>query len=227
MMYSSSALVCSTLALVALTVPAVSHAEDSAPEEVATQSSLGSAGATVDAPEDAALAPDIMDDPAESRFRWGIAANGGPMMGAYSGGAGGIDARFGMQLSSLLGLYAQPVLLLGAGASADVSGASATGLALYGVGAIVDATLADLFYVAGGPEVLAGGVGSASANSAGGQSASAASGAFFSMAGRAGVAFGSKRPERRKAFTLGLDMHVLFSGGATFMPMVALGYEAF
>jgi hypothetical protein len=168
-----------------------------------------------------------MEEPSVSRFRWGIAANGGPMMGAYSGGAGGLDARFGMQLSSLLGLYAQPRLLVGAGASADAGGASATGLALYGVGAMVDATLADLFYVAGGPEVLIGGVGTAAASSGGSSSASASSGAFFSMAGRTGFAFGSKRPERRKAFTLGLDMHVLFAGGATFLPMVALGYEAF
>jgi hypothetical protein len=168
-----------------------------------------------------------MEEPSQSRFRWGIAANGGPMMGTYSGGAGGIDARFGMQMSSMLGLYAQPLLLVGAGASADAAGASATGLALYGVGAMVDATLADLFYVAGGPEVLLGGVGTAAATNAGSSSASASSGAFFSVAGRAGLAFGSKRPERRKAFTLGLDMHMLFAGGATFLPMVALGYEAF
>ena len=149
------------------------------------------------------------------------------MLGAYSGGAGGLDARLGMQLSSMLGIYAQPLLLVGAGASADANGASATGLALYGVGAMVDATLADLFYVGGGPELLYGGVGTASATSGGAASASASSGAFFSVAGRTGLAFGSKRPERRKAFTLGLDMHVVFAGGAAFLPMLALGYEAF
>lgn len=203
------------------TLTSTGHAAASAPEEVATESS-GSAQAQATAP-----ATDPMEEPSESRFRWGIAANGGPMMGAYSGGAGGLDARFGMQLSSLLGLYAQPRLMVGAGASADANGASATGLALYGMGAMVDATLADMFYLAGGPEVLIGGVGSASANNTGASSASASSGAFFSMAGRAGVAFGSTRPERRKAFTLGLDMHVLFAGGATFLPMVALGYESF
>lgn len=196
------------------------QAAASAPEEVAIASSAP-------APQIAGPVADPMEEPEESRFRWGIAANGGPMMGAYSGGAGGVDARFGMQLSSLLGLYAQPRLMVGAGASSDAAGASATGLALYGMGAMVDATLANMFYVAGGPEVLIGGVGSASASSNGASSASASSGAFFSVAGRAGIAFGSARPERRKAFTLGLDMHVLFAGGATFMPMLALGYESF
>jgi hypothetical protein len=218
-MHRSTALLGITFALTTL-APLAVQAEAAAPESVATQSS-GAEG------QPATELPDAMEEPSVSRFRWGIAANGGPMMGAYSGGAGGLDARFGMQLSSLLGLYAQPRLLVGAGASADAGGASATGLALYGVGAMVDATLADLFYVAGGPEVLIGGVGTAAASSGGSSSASASSGAFFSMAGRTGFAFGSKRPERRKAFTLGLDMHVLFAGGATFLPMVALGYEAF
>ena len=175
----------------------------------------------------AAPGPDPMEEPEVSRFRWGIAANGGPMVGSYSGGAGGIDARFGMQLSSLLGLYAQPRLLLGAAASSSATGASASGLALYGMGAMVDATLADMFYFAGGPEVLIGGMASASASSNGTTSESATSGAFFSVAGRAGIALGSARPDRRKAFTLGLDMHVLFADGTTVFPMIGLGYESF
>lgn len=198
------------------------QASASAPEEVATESS-----APVPEAQQAGPVSDPMEEPEQSRFRWGIAANGGPMMGAYSGGAGGLDARFGMQLSSLLGLYAQPRLMVGAGASADANGASATGLALYGMGAMVDATLADMFYVAGGPEVLIGGVGSATASNNAAGSASASSGAFFSMAGRAGLALGSTGPARRRAFTLGLDMHVMFAGGTTFFPMVALGYESF
>lgn len=199
----------------------MSRAHAAAPEEVATTSS-GSAPAPAAAPEAAPFEPE-----SESRFRWGIAANGGPMLGAYSGGAGGIGARFGMQMNQLLGVYAQPMFLLGAGVSSDASGASATGLALYGVGAIVDATLIDLFYVAGGPELLLGGVGTAAATTGGASSASAATGPFFSVAGRAGLALGSARPNRRKAFTLGLDMHIVFAGGAAVLPMVALGYEAF
>jgi hypothetical protein len=218
-MYSSRTLI-GIMTLTAIS-PMVAQAE--APEEVALESSA----APLSAPSTpAAEYPDPMEEPEQSRFRWGIAANGGPMMGAYSGGAGGLDARFGMQLSSLLGLYAQPTLLVGAGASVDNTSASATGLALYGMGAMVDATLGDLFYVAGGPELLMGGVGTASATSST-ASSSSATGTFFSMAGRTGFAFGSKRPDRRKAFTLGMDMHVLFASGATFMPMLALGYESF
>ena len=213
-------LACALTALAPLT-----HAHAVAPEETAVEGSASSTAGTASTATTPEAQP--FEEPSESRFRWGIAANGGPMLGAYSGGAGGLDARLGMQLSSMLGVYAQPLLLVGAGASADANGASATGLALYGVGAIVDATLADLFYVAGGPELLLGGVGTASASSTGSGSASAASGTFFSLAGRTGFAFGSKRPERRKAFTLGLDMHVVFAGGTAFLPMVALGYEAF
>ena len=212
--------------IAALAAAPLTHAHASAPEEVATQAGSASTGSAVDPSASAGPTP-VLEEPSESRFRWGIAANGGPMMGGYSGGAGGIDARFGMQLSSLLGLYAQPRLLVGAGVSSDANGASATGLALYGVGAMVDATLADLFYIAGGPEVLLGGVGTASANSNGSAAAAASSGAFFSMAGRTGFAFGSKRPERRKAFTIGLDMHVVFAGNTAILPMLALGYEAF
>jgi hypothetical protein len=148
-------------------------------------------------------------------------------MGGYSGGAGGIDARFGWQLNPLLGVYAQPIALLGAGASANVNGASATGLALAGFGALADATLADLFYVAAGPEVLFGAVGSGSSSSNGGSSGSGATGPFFSVAARAGFAFGSMRPTRRKAFTVGLDLHVIFAGDVALLPLIALGYEAF
>jgi hypothetical protein len=171
--------------------------------------------------------PGVEDEPSESRFRWGISGAGGPILGAYSGGAGGIDARFGMQMSQLLGLYAQPILLAGAGVSADAKGASATGLALYGIGAMVDTTLANLFYVAAGPELLFGGVGTAAASATGAARASASTGPFFSLAARTGFAFGSARPDRRKAFTLGLDMHVVFAGGAAVLPMLGLGYEAF
>jgi hypothetical protein len=167
------------------------------------------------------------EEPSISRFRWGISAAGGPMLGAYSGGAGGIDARLGWQLNDMLGVYGQPILLLGAGASANATGASATGLGLYGLGAMADATLADLFYVAAGPELLFGAVGTAAASAGGSASASASTGPFFSIAARAGFAFGSKRPDRRKAFTLGLDMHTVFAGGAAILPLISLGYEAY
>src|SRR5262245_41190733 len=141
---------------------------------------------------------DATEEPSTSRFRWGVSAAGGPMMGGYEGGAGGLDARFGWQFDSMFAVYAQPALLLGAGASASVEGASATGLALYGMGVLADVTLIDLFYVGAGPELLLGAIGEASASaSTTGTSASAsgATGPFFSIAARAGFAFGSKRPD--------------------------------
>jgi hypothetical protein len=161
-----------------------------------------------------------------SRFRWGISVGGGPLVGGYEGGAGGIDARFGMQIDSLLGVYGQPIVLLGAGASVDAEGASASGLAMAGVGVLGDITLIDLIYLAIGPELLYGEVGQGKA-SVGSASAKAASGAFFSIASRAGIALGSVRPNRRSAFIIGLDMHVVFTDDVAVMPMVFLGYESF
>ena len=161
-----------------------------------------------------------------SRFRWGINALGGPLMGGYKGGAGGIAARFGWQLDSLLGIYAQPVFLVGAGATASNSGASATGMALFGGGVLGDLTFGDFYYIAAGPEVLFGGIGEASAstNSA---SASGSTGPYFSVDFRTGFALGSRHPDRRKAFIIGLDMHVVFAYKVALLPMVSLGYEAF
>lgn len=57
------------------------------------------------------------------RFPWGFSGMGGPLTGGYTGGAGGVDARFGAQLSETPGIYGQPVLLLGAGAAASATGA--------------------------------------------------------------------------------------------------------
>lgn len=165
-------------------------------------------------------------EPSESRFRWGISGAGGPLAGGYSGGAGGITTRFGWQVDSLLGFYAEPLLLVGAGASADVEGASATGLALYGFGAMADVTLADMFYVAAGPEILLGAIGEAEASSTS-ASAEGATGPFVSLATRAGFAFGSVRPNRRHAFTVGLDMHVVLANEVAILPLIALGYEAY
>lgn len=167
------------------------------------------------------------DEPSESRFRWGISGAGGPLMGGYSGGAGGITTRFGYQVDSLLGFYGEPLLLVGAGASADVQGASATGIALYGLGAMADITLGDFFYLAAGPEVLLGAMGEVQAGAAGTGSVEAATGPFFSLGTRAGFALGSVQPNCRSAFTIGLDMHVVFASEVAIMPLIALGYEAF
>jgi hypothetical protein len=162
------------------------------------------------------------------RFRWGISALGGPYFyNGASGGLGGVDVRIGYQLNGDLAIYGQPSLMIGGGAKAGASGASASALAFYGIAALADYTLADMVYLAAGPEILAGGTGASEVSTTGGK-ASASSGAFFSVAARAGLALGSKKPERRKAFTIGLDFHCTFvTGGPLIVPAVALGYEAF
>jgi hypothetical protein len=166
----------------------------------------------------------------KARFRWGISAIGGPIL--YSGssaGAGGVDVRFGAQINKMFAVYGQPVLLIGGGASASVGGTnvSASALVLGGTGVLADITLGDLFYIAAGPELLGGAAGSSSSGTAG-SSASASSGAFFSVAARTGFALGSMKPERRKAFTIGLDFRAIFTpGDPVVAPLIALGYESF
>lgn len=195
--------------------------EETMPSEAATEAAADDAPAVQAETEQGGA-----EEPSESRFRWGISGAGGPLMGAYSGGAGGITTRFGWQVDSLLGFYGEPLLLVGAGASADVEGASATGIALYGLGAMADLTLGDFFYLAAGPELLLGAIGEAETSTTG-ASAEASTGPFFSLATRAGFALGSVRPNRRSAFTIGLDMHVVFASEVAIMPLIALGYEAF
>jgi hypothetical protein len=158
------------------------------------------------------------------RFRWGISFMGGPLTGGTSGGAGGIDTRFGAQISDLLGIYLQPAVMFGAGVNSSVANAEASGLAVVGAGLLADFTLINLFYGAIGPELLYGGFASASSTG----TASASAGTFFSLATRLGIALGSTTPEHKKRFTLGLDMHIVFvPGNVTVMPMIALGYDKF
>lgn len=167
------------------------------------------------------------EDEDKTRFRWGLSGFGGPLVGPLSGGAGGLDARFGAQINHLVGVYGQPVLLLGAGADSSVNGASASGVALYGVGALVDVTLANIIYIAAGPELLHGGMGSSSVALTGSKAAGS-TGPYFSVAGRAGLLLGSMKPERRKAFHIGLDFRMVMNpGDPLVLPMLALGYEAF
>jgi hypothetical protein len=180
-----------------------------------------------------ATTPD--DDADQARFRWGISGFGGPLAGGLSGGHGGIDARLGAQINETVGIYGQPMLLLGAGygseASATSASVSASGIALYGIGALVDATFANLFYIAAGPEILHGAMGSASSTvstTGTSQSAAGSTGPYFSIATRLGFAFGSMKPKRRKAFTVGLDMRIIFNpGDPVLTPGLALGYDSF
>jgi hypothetical protein len=185
-------------------------------------------------PADPAAAPPTDAPPAEGavvgvypRFRWGISFMAGPLTGGTSGGAGGIDTRFGAQISDLLGLYLQPALMFGAGASSSAAAGSGSALAVVGAGLLADFTFINLFYAAIGPELLYGGFASV-ASTAAGSGGSASAGTFFSLATRLGIALGSTTPEHKKRFTLGLDMHIVFvPGNVTVMPMIALGYDKF
>ncbi len=166
----------------------------------------------------------------DMHFRWGFSAFGGPLVGGLSGGGGGIDTRFGVQLDKTFGIYGQPILMVAAGASTETSPtgakASASAAALYGLGVLGEAALGDFFYVGLGPELLNGALGSASVSGGSSASASAATGPFFSVASRLGLALGSTG-KRRRAFTVGLDMHLVFAAGTVLLPGIALGYESF
>jgi hypothetical protein len=168
-----------------------------------------------------ARAPEESDG---SRFRFGISAFGGPFASGATGGAGGLDVRLGSQLNNLFGIYAQPVLLAGAGTAAGRTGAGASAVAMVGLGVLADFTFFDLVYVGAGPEAL---VGAAANVGAGAGSNTLDVGGFLSVAARAGLAFGNSKPKRRSAFTIGLDFRSIFATNTIVLPGIALGYESF
>lgn len=182
----------------------------------------------------AAPAPAVEPE-AGPRFRWGISGFGGKyFVNGTGGGIGGIDARFGVQIDEMIGVYASPILLVGAGAQVSSGATSAStsmsAVALYGVGLLGDLTFGNLLYVAAGPELLYGAAAQAATQAdqnGASASASAEAGTYLGLEARVGVALGSMRPHRRKAFTIGLDLHAIFTTKATFTPLLALGYDAF
>lgn len=169
------------------------------------------------------------------RFRWGISGFGGRYFVAGTGGGiGGFDARFGAQVNRMIGFYGSPILLIGGGASVSTGQQSASTsvslVALYGVGALVDFTFSDLLFVAIGPELLRGAAAQAAtkaSESGSSASASAEAGTFFGIEARAGLALGSMKPNKRKAFTIGIDLHTIFTSKPMVVPMLALGFDAF
>lgn len=165
------------------------------------------------------------------RFRFGFSAMGGPMIGTVKGGAGGLDARFGVQINNRISVYAQPMLAVGAGAAADEKSAEAQGLAVVGLGVLAEFTFLNMIYMGIGPQIIKGGIGTSKIEEDGVNSTAKAeleSGNFFALAARAGLAIGSNNPLRLTKFTIGLDMHVVFhNNGASLMPMFALGFDMF
>ncbi|MFO0676583.1 MAG: hypothetical protein U0169_08620 [Polyangiaceae bacterium] len=154
---------------------------------------------------------------AKTRFRWGIAPAGGVLLAnglAYAGG--GLDLRFGAQITEKFGLYAQPTLLFATASS----GGTTVGALLAGTAVVADVTLADTLLLGAGPEILAAGV------AAGPAGATAVP--VFSVATRAAVVLGPKRADKRHGFMIGADVRFLFAGGTPFVaPMLGIGYETF
>ncbi len=134
----------------------------------------------------------------------------------------------------MIGVYGSPILMIGAGAAVSSNGSSAStnvsAVALYGVGALVDFTFLDMIYVAAGPELLRGAAAQAAQkvdSTSASQSADAEAGTYLGIEARAGLALGSTKGVKRKAFTIGIDLHTIFTNKVTVAPVLALGYDAF
>ncbi len=163
-----------------------------------------------------------------ARFRWGLSFFGGPyFFNGSMGGVGGASVRAGAQITNLFGVYAQPVALLGGGASVSSTNTSASALVLGGIGVLGDITLGNVFFVGGGPEFLGGVAGSSSAGTSG-TAVNASEGVFFGLTARLGFALGHVEPHRRRCFTIGGDFHLVITpGGPVIVPLVAMGYDFF
>ena len=199
------------LALVA--VSAATLTSTSAFAQTASASASAGAQAATPTPEEG--------ERDHARFRWGISGFGGPMLiGGTTSGAGGLDVRLGATINNLFGIYAQPMFLVGGQAGAAGGG----GAGFAGVGVLAELTPIDMFYVAVGPEFVNGFAFSSGPTG----TAAGGIGGTFSLAARAGVALGSSKPARRKAFTIGLDFRSMFTAGSTVVvPAIALGYDAY
>ena len=172
--------------------------------------------------------PIMVERPPFPRFRWGLSFEGGPFFfGGSTGGIGAVTVRAGAQINRLFGVYAQVGAFGGGGGAISSTDTSVEVIAAASLGVLAELDLGDVFYIAAGPELMAGEAGADSAGS-GGASVSESAGAFFSITGRLGVVLGKIRPERRKGFQLGIDFHTIITpGGVVLTPMLSLGAEAF
>lgn len=152
--------------------------------------------------------------PDRARFRGGVSAE----VGAYridgeTLGLIGLQGRLGVQFRDWIGLYAAPSFQFGVG-EWDVMGRIALGV-------VPEFTISDLFFFGAGPELFAAG-GATDEHGVFGTAAN------IGILGRAGFAFGSKRPGRRHAFTLAGDMRVdFYAHDVGVAPTLSLGYDAF
>ncbi len=189
----------------------------------------------------------------EGRFRGGVSGAFGPFFPGpiYMFGA---DGRLGYQINDLRGVYggfgAMAGFGIGVGTSDNGGSASISAGAALALNAMFEVTLADIFFVGLGPQLMYGSFATASVFTAGtsaGTAASVFSGPLGGIKARIGVGFGANRPGRRKQFTLAIDGNLIFgerlvatedvsgSGAAVtvsdgvgvgFLPMLSLGYDA-
>lgn len=156
----------------------------------------------------------VVEEEDRARFRGGVSAE----IGAYridgqTLGLFGLQGRLGVQFRDWIGLYAAPSFQFGVG-EWDVMGRVALGV-------VPEFTVGDLFFFGAGPEFFA----AAGATDEHGVFGTAAN---IGVLGRAGFAFGSKRPGRRHAFTLAGDLRVdFYRDDLGVAPTLSLGYDAF
>lgn len=129
----------------------------------------------------------MIERPPFPRFRWGLSFEGGPyFFGDGTGGLGAVTVRAGAQINRLFGVYAQAGAFGGGGGSVGAGSATVEVIAAASLGVLAELDLGDVFYIAAGPELMAGEAGADSAG-AGTASVSESAGAFFSVTGRLGV----------------------------------------
>ncbi len=174
------------------------------------------------------MGPVYVEERDHARFRWGWWLEGGPYWsGGTPGGIGGATVRMGAQINNMFGVTAQAVALIGGGGAISSNSTSVNVVAVGGVGVLGELTLGNLFFVGLGPEVLGGSAGSESV-APGSVTVSEYAGVMFGLTARLGLALGSVRPARRRAFSFGIDFHTLFTpGSVVVVPLFGLGMEAF
>lgn len=177
-----------------------------------------------------------------ARFRFGIEIGGGYMfaassLGAARGGAwNAFGLRLGVQINNPWAVYLQSSLPIGFAGGLTRDGDVLGGAAIASTNAIMaEYTLGDILHLGLGPSFdgVIGGICTELENGTTTQpsdkpSCIGTAGAAFGITGRIAATFGVARPSRRKAFSVGLDLHPSFTpAGAFFFTTLSLGYEAY
>jgi hypothetical protein len=178
------------------------------------------------------------------RFRFGIEAGLGYMfasstLGSAHGPAVNLGLRLGLQINNPWAVYFQSSVPIGVAAGLTRDGTAVGGVAIaWNHGMLAEVTLGDMLHLGFGPsfDQVLGGICTNSTDLGNGTttrpsnttSCIGSAGAAFGMTGRIAATFGVTRPSRRKAFSLGLDLHPTFTpSGTFFFTTLNAGYEAF